>query len=140
MKIRLIYRIIIVFCVMTNFSCSKDSIPTPVIDGTWNLRNVGGGLNGIDDDYQQGIIKWVFNSPANFDITIENNNFPNTNYNGFESGIYNYSILEMDSKTYLIIDGSEFGGYILADSDLIINQNETSTGSGADGYILKFEK
>ena len=127
---------------MSFISCSNsdDSIQTPIIDGTWNLRNVGGGLNGIDDDYEQGIIKWVFNSPSGFLITIENKNLQNPNYDGFESGIYNYSILEKDGDFYLVIEGAEFGGYILSESDLILNKNETSNGNGADEYILKFER
>ncbi len=141
MKTRLTYRIIMIFCLMLFFSCSNsdDSIQLPIINGTWNLRNVGGGLNGIDDDYEQGIIKWVFNSQT-FIITVENNNFQNTNYDGLESGIYTYSILENEGDFFLIIEGAEFGGYILTESDLILNQNETSTGSGADEYILKFER
>ena len=142
MKTRLTFSIIMTFCLMSFISCSNsdDSIQTPIIDGTWNLRNVGGGLNGIDDDYEQGIIKWVFNSPSGFLITIENNNLQNPNYDGFESGIYNYSILEKDGNFYLVIEGSEFGSYILSESDLILNKNETSHGNGADEYILKFEK
>jgi hypothetical protein len=140
MKTRIIYCFAILFCLTTYFSCSSDTIQTLVIDGTWDLRNVSGGLNGINDDYPKGIIKWVFNSPSKFFMTIENNNFQNPNYNGLDSGIYKYSVLELNNNFYLIIDGSEFGGFVFTEGDLIINQNETSSGSGADKYILKFEK
>jgi len=140
MKTTLSFYFITIVVFLTILGCSSNSSQTSVINGTWNLVNVGGGINGINDDYENGVIKWIFNRPEAFNLKVENNNFSSTEYDGLESGIYNYVILEYNGDFFLIIEGEEFGRYDLSDNNLLINQNETSTGSGADGYILKFER
>ena len=121
-------------------SCNyDDSTQVSTINGTWNLKNISGGLAGINDDYNQGIIKWIFNSQS-LTLTVENNNSQNTIYDGFESGIYSYSILESGGNSYLIVEDTEFSGYTLTENNLMLDQNKTSTGSGADGFILELER
>ena len=39
----------------------------------------------------------------------------------------------------LIIDDNEFGGLIILNNNLTIDQNLTSTGTGADGFIYSFQ-
>jgi len=107
-------------------SCNDDdSTQASTINGTWNLKNISGGIAGINDDYNQGIIKWIFNSQS-LTLIVENNNSQNTIYDGFLSGIYNYSILESGGNSFLIVEDTEFGGYTLMENNLMIDQNKTS--------------
>jgi len=114
---------------------SDDDIEKDLIDGVWDVRNISGGFAGINDDYPQGIIIWNFNTRKS-ELTVTNNNATNTIYDGFESGKYPYSILRIDKALYLEIDGHEFGGMVISQNELVIDQNKTSTGSGADGFVF----
>ncbi len=138
MKSKILVLVVVGFCGVIA-SCNDDSPQASTINGTWNLKNISGGLAGINDDYNQGIIKWIFDSHA-LTLTVENNNSQNTIYDGFESGIYSYSVLESGDNSYLIVEDTEFGGYTLTENNLMIDQNKTSTGSGADGFIIELER
>ena len=118
---------------------SSDGIGKDPIDGNWEVHNISGGFAGINDDYQQGTIIWSFDS-QNSKLTISNNNATNTIYDGFESGEYSYSIIHIDKRLYLQINGQEFGGVIISLNELVVNQNITSTGSGADGFVILLKK
>jgi len=139
MKSKILVLLVVGFCGIIASCNNDDSIQATIINGTWNLKNISGGLVGINDDYNQGIIKWIFDNQA-LTLTVENNNSQNTIYDGFESGIYSYSILESGGNSYLIVEDTEFGGYTLTEKNLIIDQNKTSTGSGADGFIIDLER
>ncbi len=138
MKSKILVLLVVGFCGVIA-SCNDDSPQASTINGTWNLKNVSGGLAGINDDYNRGIIKWNFDSQA-LTLTVENNNSQNIIYDGFESGVYSYSILESGGNSYLIVEDTEFGGYTLTENNLMIDQNKTSTGSGADGFIIELER
>jgi len=49
------------------------------------------------------------------------------------------SILNDGNNTFLIIDGNEYGSITVLTNNLIIDQNLTSTGTGADGFIYSFQ-
>jgi len=139
LKSKILVLLVVGFCGVIA-SCNDDDLTqASTTNGTWNLKNISGGLSGINDDYDQGIIKWIFNSQT-LTLTVENNNSQNTNYDGFESGIYSYSILESGGNSYLIVEDIEFGGFALTENNLVIDQNKTSTGSGADGFIIELER
>ncbi len=139
MKSKILVLLVVGFCGV-NASCNDDDSPqASTINGTWNLKNISGGLAGINDDYNQGIIKWIFDSQA-LTLTVENNNSQNTIYDGFESGIYSYSILESGGNSYLIVEDAEFGVFTLTENNLMLDQNIISTGSGADGFIIELER
>ncbi len=122
--------------------CSNDdsnySTQEELINGTWNLKNLSGGFAGIDEDYETGSIIWTFDS-QNQTIIIVNNNQESTSYI-FESGTYNYSLLEINNESYIEINNEEYGGITFSANNLIIDQNKISDGTGADGFILHFEK
>jgi len=105
---------------------------------TWNLINISGGIAGVNNDFQQGAIIWILN-PQSSTLAIENNNTDN-NYDGFDSGIYSYNIQNINGEIFIIIEVIEFGGITQLPNELIIDQNITSNGNGADGFILRFEK
>jgi len=71
-------------------------------------------------------------------LTVLNNN-TNDVEDGLDSGTYNYSLLDDGNNTFLIIDDNEFGGLIILNNNLTIDQNLTSTGTGADGFIYSFQ-
>jgi len=139
MKWKILVLLVVGFCGVIASCNDDDSTQASTINGTWNLKNISGGLAGINDAYNQGIIKWVFDSQA-LTLTVENNNSQNTIYDGFESGIYSYSILESGGDSYLIAEDIEFGGYTVTENNLIIDQNKTLIGTGADGFIIELER
>ena len=139
MKSKILVLLVVGFCGVISSCNNDDSIQATIINGTWNLKNISGGLAGINDDYNQGIIKWIFDSQA-LTLTVENNNSQNTIYDGFESGIYSYSILESGGNSYLIVEDIEFGGFAITENNLVIDQNKTTAGSGADGFIIELER
>ena len=118
---------------------SNDDIEKDPFDGVWDVSNISGGFAGINDDYPHGIITWSFDG-QNSKLTVANNNANNTIYDGFESGKYPYSILAIDKTLYLEINGQEFGGVVISQNELVIDQNITSTGSGADGFVILLNK
>ena len=118
---------------------SNDGTEKDPIDGVWDVSNISGGFAGINDDYPQGTILWSFDA-QNSNLTITNNNTTNTLYDGFESGEYAYTILHKNKTLYLQVNGQEFGGVVISQNELVINQNITSTGSGADGFVILLKK
>ena len=119
-------------------SCNNDdSTESESIIGIWNVKNISGGIAGIEDEYETGIITWAFNNQT---LIVENNDTQGNIYSGFESGTYNYSATKINGINYIIIDNSEYGGYTLSNNNLIINQNETTSGSGSDGFMLQLER
>jgi len=122
------------FCIIT--SCTNDNNNDSSIE-IWNLRHVSGGIAGINNNFNQGLIIWKLN-PQNSTLTVENNN-SDGNYDGLDSGTYSYTIQSNSGNSYIIIDSNEFGGITSSQNELIIDQNMTSNGSGADGFILRFE-
>jgi hypothetical protein len=138
MRRSLIPFVLSVFTLLVGCSSSDSSEKDP-IDGIWDVHNISGGFAGINDDYPQGTIIWSFDAQTS-NLTITNNNTNNTIYDGFESGEYPYTILHIDKTLYLQVNGQEFGGVVISQNELVINQNITSTGSGADGFVILLKK
>lgn len=121
--------------------CTDDIHTSPQdqsLNGTWKLINLSGGFAGLDENYPSGTITWTFNS-HNQTLIIDNNQ-PTSKSFIFDSGTYNYSIIEMNTQKYLKIDNEEYGELTILSHELIIDQNKISNGVGADGFIMKFEK
>jgi hypothetical protein len=138
MRIRKLCLLIILSLVFfTNCNSDDASNQAETLNGIWNVKNISGGFAGIDDDYEAGLVTWTFNNQV---ITIENNESQGNIYSGFESGTYNYSINEVNGNNYITINNAEYGGYTLSINNLTIDQNQTSSGSGADGFMLQFER
>lgn len=138
MKIGILTLIIIssVF-LFTNCKSDDDSTQTELLNGTWNLKNVSGGLMGLNLDYDQGEVIWIFNLEQN-NLTVENNIITpgmKANYAGPDSGIYNVEINQNGEVQTLFINDREIGRIILKDNILKIDD-----GIAADGFITKFER
>jgi len=119
-------------------SCDKNDINSSETE-TWFLVNISGGFAGINNDVEKGTVIWTFNFQDST-LKIDNNNNNNNAVSGFDSGTYSYSILTVNDKNYLVIEGNEFGGMITSGNELIIDQNMQSKGSGSDMFVFRFIK
>lgn len=124
---------------LSNCSQTDDNEKKDVLEGSWNLTTISGGFAGIDDDYPAGDIVWTFVSSES-KLEINNNNTANTLYDGLPTGEYIYTLLTVDNELFLKINGDEFAGIILSENRLTLDQNRSSSGSGADGFVLLFQQ
>ncbi|WP_142783187.1 hypothetical protein [Changchengzhania lutea] len=136
---RLFFITISCFFILTNCSLNDDSsTPPQQYDSLWHLTNVSGGISGVDEDYAVETIIWSFDD-ATLKLTVNNNNQDDSLEDGLDSDTYDFSILETDGKSYLLIDGNELGELIFSQTGMIIDGNKLSTGVGADGFIYTFQ-
>lgn len=116
-------------------SCSNDSnTNSNTVQGQWKLVNVSGTFAGIDNDFEPGLITWDFN-PTTQMVSIVNNNTDLDKWDVFETGVYNYQIVENPEFTcgeILKIDGIEMGCFTFTNNSLVVDQ------SIADGFRLQF--
>jgi len=131
-------QLISLFAIMILFSCNNDDDNSndTSLRGVWKLIEVNGTIAGIRDQFEPGTIQWNFNT-SNTTFTVVNNNTDESKQDVFESGTYNYSITNNDMTPEictrsLVLDGTNYGCYIVTTTTLQINQGE------ADGIILKF--
>jgi hypothetical protein len=123
--------------VLMTLSChtNDDNSPNEIsIAGSWNLIHVSGGLAGIDDDFETGLITWSFNEETS-SVLVVNNNSEAVIYDGFPSGNYTYSIeLNEDIQTLIINDISMII-HTLTATDLILDE-----GIAVDGFLLSLKR
>lgn len=109
----------------------------PTIGGQWNLVNVTGGLAGVDDDFEVGLIIWDFNED-NLELTVTNNNTANVIYDGLSSGTYDYEVLSTTGEAaYLVIHNFGINDEIIT---LNASQLVLDEGVAADGFLLTFSR
>lgn len=138
------YLIIACISFFTLTNCSLNDINNDIPKVTrvlWHLKNVSGGVAGVDNDFVTGKIVWEFND-ATSKLTVSNANTDTSLEDGLDSGTYTYSINEVGGNAYISISANEIGKITISDSGstLTINQNLKSTGTVADGYIYTFDK
>jgi hypothetical protein len=128
------------FFTLTNCSVGNDNSEPQTIRVLWNLENVSGGISGVDHDFNTGVIVWEFYIETS-NLIVKNTNSDSSLEDGLNTGTYTFSTFAVGTDTYLKIGGNEVGSLTLVgDNTLVINQNETSTGPAADGYIYTFKK
>ncbi len=112
-----------------------DSSQNDAINGVWHLKNISGGLLGVDIDYNKGEVKWTFNE-GNKTLVIENNIMttgPEDIHVGLDSGTYTYKVeLEGDTKI-LFINEAQSGRLSIISGILKIDDN-----IAADGFLSEF--
>lgn len=116
-------------------SCNNDDDPdnnSATISGTWSLINVSGGLAGVDEDFDKGLIVWTFNENTST-LTIENNS--TGTFTGYPSGNYNYSLETNNDVENITIDNFEMVISSLTENEMIIDE-----GSILDGFFYKFSR
>ena len=131
---------------LTGCSNDDDSLQEETLNGIWNVNNISGGIAGIDNGYETGIITWTFNNQT---LTVENNAAQGNIYNGFESGTYSYLLLEDENEQFINLN--ESGDYlkiIIENNEMKIDPNDSrwlENGeiiqvSISDSYTFKFER
>jgi hypothetical protein len=126
--------------VITAFACKK-TIETPpneiTLNGNWNMKNVSGGLMGLNLDYNPGEVIWNFNTSTN-ELLVTNNILttgPKSIYARFQSGTYNYFTIANNSMEQLYVDSALIGVITIGPSTLNLDD-----GVAADGFMTVFEK
>ena len=116
-------------------SCNNDDvdIPEKTINGTWNLRNVKGGLASINNDYQKGDIQWTFN-PINNTLTVANN-IGNDKAFTLHSGTYQFNIEQNVESQILFVSNNDYRMVILS-----MDQNLIITDDMNDGFTAEFNR
>ena len=122
-------------CLVFLTSCKSDD--TASTNDIWNLVNISGGFAGIDKNFDTGEIIWTFNEQNSALVIEKNTQEP---FIGINEGTYSYVIENISGVTYLSLDNIERGSYAISQNQLIIDENKSSTGSGADRYVFMFEK
>lgn len=124
----------LVFCT----ACTKNDdmiVPSDSVLGTWNLKKVYGGLQGINIDYSQGDVIWTFDF-QNSTLIVENNittNGPEDIHAGLDTGTYDFNIQQNGQVISLFIEGIKKGDLYVEDDKLSIDD-----GLVADGFVTVF--
>jgi hypothetical protein len=127
------------------FNCTT----SPVNDGgqnqilkiEWHLTKVQGGIAGVNHQVDFDKVVWIFNAESNT-VIVQNDNTNSALEDSFDSGTYEYTIGDIENKSYIYFaETDEYGNIEFNSQDeFVINQNITSTGLAADGYIYTFTR
>ncbi|MEH1007834.1 hypothetical protein VDP25_08820 [Winogradskyella sp. ECml5-4] len=123
---------------LLTLSCNSDDDtqqnPAPTLHATWSLVNVTGGLAGVNDDFESGIITWHFNNEPS-EITVTNNDTSNAIHSGYPSGTYSYEVVTTPNDTTVVIENTD-----LRIISLTINQLILDEGMVSDGFQYTFNR
>ena len=121
------------------FSCSgddasQDNSDTALVE-QFSLVNVSGGVDGIDHDFELGLITWQFDN-ANWILTVENNHIDTDVFDGLPSGTYDYQILSTTGEdAYLVIHDMNFSYKMTSSPSIELLLDEALI---ANSYLLRF--
>ena len=134
---KVFYKVLSLVIVLISFGCQNDNesnFTQDQLSREWKFVKVTGGLLGVNQEIEPGMITWNFNSITNT-VTIVNRTTDQMLYDFFETGVYNYQILESSSDfgcdEVLKIDNIELGCLSIVDDKLVIDQTY------ADGFRLE---
>lgn len=105
------------------------------INGTWKLKNVSGGLRGVDLDYNDEEVTWFFNE-KNKELKAKNtiiNTGPQSVYLPLANGDYLYEIKLKEGSENLYINDVKKGSITISKDTLFIDE-----GVASDGMLYKF--
>ena len=134
---KVFYKVLSLVIVLISFGCQNDNesnFTQDQLSREWKFVKVTGGLLGVNQEIEPGMITWSFNSITNT-VTIVNTTTDQTLNDFFETGVYNYQILESSSDfgcdEVVKIDNIELGCLSIVDDKLVIDQTY------ADGFRLE---
>jgi hypothetical protein len=141
MKMKFLYLLFFAIGFLTSCNNDDDLPNASDIEGTWDLVNISGGFAGVNCDYPAGEITWKFENDL---LEVDNNYTGDTTQicsNVLsQSSSDSYSTLESNGSLFLVLNNAESGEITLSDSELIIDTNSLSVGSGADGFVYRLER
>ncbi len=116
-------------------SCNSNDEPiiNEAIEGAWHLKDISGGLIGLNIDYNRSEVIWKFNSIKQT-VSVENNISSNEGVN-LATGTYDYIIDEDENVQILYINNSKKGTLTFETNILKIDDN-----LAADGLATQFER
>ncbi|SNZ00906.1 lipocalin family protein [Flagellimonas pacifica] len=130
--------LILLFTVFIGCSNDDDNpIENEILNGTWQLKNVSGGLAGVNVDYGAGEVTWTF-KPSDNVLVVTNlidSTGPEDIYAGLDTGTYNYKVQEIGQTKLLFIEENKWGAIILSNKNLKIDE-----GVPADGLLRAFTR
>jgi len=144
MKLNGFYSYLTLIILVTS-SCTKNNlVENSTIDGDWHLVKYEHSTNGKNVNFIRNDIVWNFNENSNkliVEINISATTLENYEsiYIGLDSGIYEYSIIEKNGISYLMIDNNKFGNILISPNKLIINKKEGSYGAENNLSTWSFE-
>ncbi|WP_378174963.1 hypothetical protein [Aquimarina sp. SS2-1] len=103
------------------------------LQGEWNLVNIIGGFEGVDQDFEKGTIIWDFNE-TDGTITVTNNSTITDVYNGLPSGTYVYSVMDSGGSDELIVNDINLGTFTVTSIYLTIIPQFR------DGFEIRFDR
>mgnify|MGYP003624175206 CR=1 FL=1 len=141
MKRHLIIALSFIF-ILSSCSLNSDSDTEndnqEVILYTWHLIKTEGGLAGVNQQFELDTVIWTFDE-LNGILKIENNNDDDTKQDLLDSGTYNFSISTV-GENFIFIDSIEYGQITVETNTFTIDENNKSTGQGADGFLYTFQR
>ncbi|TMM55932.1 hypothetical protein FEE95_14895 [Maribacter algarum] len=117
---------------------SNDTISEDPLAGVWHLKNVSGGIQGIDLDYDQGDVSWNFMMDEST-LEVESNiltDGPKSINQGLLKGIYAVEFDEQQSIRTLVILGAKFRVLEIDEKSTLVIDD----GVAADGFVRTFER
>lgn len=138
---------LLIACLFIITSCSinsndnNDELTGQIVTIEWHLTNVTGGIAGVDNQFALESIIWSFDAD-NGKIKVVNNNTDDTIEDGLDSDTYDYDFYEEGNDSYIIINGEEYGKFTYSETDkeITIDQNQNSSVTLSDLYILKLTR
>ena len=137
MKTKLLIALCCMF-ILTGCSVGNDVNTQQTYKRLWHLINVTGGIGGVNENFEPNTIVWSFNETT-AKLTVTNDNPDDTIEDGLDSGTYDYSIINANGESYLVINDNELGELSFSQTGMGINENVKSTGTGADGFLYLFQ-
>lgn len=120
------------FVLLIGCSHNDPSSQEIALNGTWNLKNVHGGLGSVNIDYSRGDVRWSFNE-ADSTLTVINNN-GNDNSFMLHNGTYEYNIEQNDEFQILFVDSDYRMVIFSMDKTLVISDDMN------DGFTAEFNR
>jgi len=123
-------------------SCSVgDDIPqnSNEVRITWHLKQTTGGVAGINDEFAIDDVVWSFSEDEGT-LNVDNQNTDTEKQDFLDSGTYSFSIATINGENFISIGGVEYGEIIIGNTQFTINENYTSVGEIADGFIYTFQR
>ncbi|WP_294674669.1 hypothetical protein [uncultured Fluviicola sp.] len=117
---------------------SSKCVPPDTIDGKWHLIRITGGITGANETHAVNEITWSFNA-SNSTLTV-NNTVGSSTYYYLPSGTYPFQQISGPNGNYLVIDGAELGQFTFSGNQMLLDENQKSTGEGACGFYVTLQR
>ena len=137
---KILSKLLLALVLLSAFTCNKDVIPPDnsiTLNGNWNMKNVSGGLIGLNLDYNPGEVIWNFNTTTE-KLSVTNNIIttgPKSIYARYATGLYDFYTTTINSMEYLYVDSARVGTITIGTNALLLDD-----GIDVDGFLTRFEK